>query len=204
MTRVIGKPTPRIEGVEKVTGAARYATDVVLPGMLWAKVTRSPIAYGRIRRVDVTEALKVPGVRAVITGKDVAGMRIGRRIYDMPILADDVVRYVGEKVAAVAAETEEAAERAIELIEIEYEELEPLLDPLMALQPAAPLLHPAVVSYRGLPKQLDAPSNLFLHMSWGNGDINVGFQQSDMIIENRFATQSVHQAYLEPHSCVVL
>src|SRR5262249_24198351 len=77
-------------------------------------------------------------------------------------------------------------------------------DPLTALQATAPLLHPAVVFYRGLPKKLDAPSNLFTHMSWGNGDINAGFQQSDMIIENRFETQSVHQAYLEPHSCVVL
>jgi len=182
MTQVIGKPTPRVEGVEKVTGAARYATDVILPGMLWAKVARSPIAYGRIKRVNMTEALKVPGVKAVITGKDVAGLRIGRRIYDMPILADDVVRYVGEKVAAVAAETENSAERAIELIEIDYEEMEPLCDPLTALQATAPLLHPNVASYRGLPKKLDAPSNLFTHMSWGNGDINVGFQQSDMII----------------------
>jgi CO/xanthine dehydrogenase Mo-binding subunit len=203
MTQVIGKPTPRVEGVEKVTGAATYATDVILPGMLWAKVARSPIAYGRIKRVNMTEALKVPGVKAVITGKDVAGLRIGRRIHDMPILADDVVRYVGEKVAAVAAETEDSAERAIELIEIDYEEMEPLCDPLTALQATAPLLHPTVVSYRGLPKKLDAPSNLFTHMSWGSGDINVGFQQSDMIIENRFETQSVHQAYLEPHSCVV-
>ena len=119
MTQVIGKPTPRVEGVEKVTGAATYATDVILPGMLWAKVARSPIAYGRIKRVNMTEALKVTGVKAVIIGKDVAGLKIGRRIYDMPILADDIVRYVGEKVAAVAADTEEAAERAIELIEID-------------------------------------------------------------------------------------
>src|SRR5262250_3506565 len=138
MTQVIGKPTPRIEGVEKFTGAARYATDVVLPGMLWAKVARSPIAYGRIKNVDLTEALKVPGVKAVITGKDVAGLKIGRRIYDMPILADEVVRYVGEKVAAVAAETEDAAERAVELIEIDYEEMEPLFDQLTALQATAP------------------------------------------------------------------
>src|ERR1043166_7543377 len=204
MTQVIGKPTPRVEGAEKVTGAAKYTTDVTLPGMLWGKVARSPIAYGRIVRVDVSAALKVPGVKAVISGKDVAGLKIGRRIHDMPILADGVVRYVGEKVAAVAAETEDAAERAIELIEIEYAEMAPLLDPLQALKATAPLLHPAVMSYRGLPKKLAAPSNLFTYMSWGNGDINTGFQQSDLIIENRFETQSVHQAYLEPHSCVVV
>ena len=104
MTRVIGRSTPRIEGVEKVTGTAKYSADVTLPGMLWGKVARSPVPYGRITRVDISQALQVPGVKAVITGKDVAGMRIGRRIYDMPLLADDVVRFVGEKVAAVAAE----------------------------------------------------------------------------------------------------
>ena len=143
MTHVIGKPTPRVEGIEKVTGAAKYTADVTLPGMLWAKVVRSPITYGRLRRIDVSTALTVPGVKAIITGKDVAGRKIGRRIYDMPVLAEDVVRYAGEKIAAVAAETEEAAERACELIEIQYEELEPVLDPLEALQPTAPLLHPA-------------------------------------------------------------
>jgi CO/xanthine dehydrogenase Mo-binding subunit len=204
MMQVIGKPTPRVEGVQKVTGSATYATDVTLAGMLWGKVLRSPIAYGRIARVDISQALKIPGVKAVITGKDVAGLKIGRRIYDMPILADDLVRYVGEKVAAIAAESEEAAERAIELIEIDYEPMEPLFDPLKAMQPTAPLLHPAVLSYRGLPGKLDTPSNLFIHMSWGKGDIRTGFQQSDMIIENRFETQVVHQTYLEPHSCVVL
>lgn len=204
MPHVIGKPTPRVEGREKVTGAAKYTADVTLPEMLWAKVARSPIAYGRLRRIDLTAALKVPGVRAIITGKDVAGMKIGRRIHDMPILADDVVRYVGEKIAAAAADSEEAAERACELIEIDYEEMEPVLDPLKALQATAPLLHPDVVSYRGLPGKLDAPSNLFLRMSWGNGNIDSGFQQADMIVENRFETQNVHQAYLEPHSCVVL
>src|ERR1051325_4022356 len=204
MTRVIGKPTPRVEGIEKVTGAAKYTADVTLPRMLWAKVARSPIAYGRITRVDLSAAVNVPGVIAVITGKDVAGIKIGRRIYDMPVLAEDVVRYVGEKVTAVAAETEAAAERACELIQIEYEEMEPLLDPLQALHPNAPLLHPAVTSYRGLPTRLEAPSNLFTRMSWGSGNIDTGFQQAELVIENRFQTQNVHQAYLEPHSCVVL
>src|SRR5262245_36781409 len=174
MTHVIGKPTPRVDGTEKVTGAAKYTADVKLPGMLWAKVVRSPITYGRLRRVDVSAALTVPGVRAVITGEDVAGRKIGRRIYDMPVLAEDIVRYAGEKIAAVAADREDSAERACELIEIEYEEMEPVLDPLEALQESSPLLHPDVVSYRGLPAKLDAPSNLFARMSWGNGNIEIG------------------------------
>ena len=119
--RVIGKPTARVEGVEKVTGAAKYAGDVTLPGMLWGKLLRSPIAYGRIKNSDVADALNVPGVKAIITGKDVAGLSIGRRIYDMPILAQEVVRYVGEKVAAVAADSEDAAEQAIDRSQVEYE-----------------------------------------------------------------------------------
>lgn len=202
MTEVVGRPTPRVEGKEKVTGAALYAVDVTLPGMLWGKVLRSPIPYGRIKHIDVREALQVPGVKTVITGHDVAGLRIGRKIYDLPILADGVVRFIGEKVAAVAAESEDASERAVGLIEVEYEEMEPLFDPMEALKPNAPLLHPEVMSYKGLPQGLEKPSNAFVCLSWGKGDLQSGFQRSDMIIENTFETQVVHQSYLEPHACV--
>ena len=121
--KVIGRSVPRVESVEKVTGRAVYAVDVSFPNMLWGKVLRSPIAYGRIKRIDVTKALALPGVKAVVTGLDVAGVKIGRQIYDMPVLADGVVRFAGEKVAAVAADSEEIAERALERIDIEYEEL---------------------------------------------------------------------------------
>ena len=178
--KIVGRPTPKIEGEEKVTGKAVYTVDVALPGMLWGKVLRSPIPYGRIKRIDVSRALQVPGVKTLITGKDVTGMRIGRRIYDMPILADGVVRFIGEKVAAVAAETEEAAERAVDLIEVEYDELEPVLDPLAAIKPTATLIHPDVVSYKGLPVKLEAPSNTFIYISWKKGDVEAGFRQSDM------------------------
>jgi CO/xanthine dehydrogenase Mo-binding subunit len=202
MTRVVGRPTPRVEGEEKVTGRAVYSADVVLPGMLWGKVLRSPFPYARIKRIDTSKALQVPGVKAAITGQDVTGRRIGRRIYDMPILADGLVRFIGEKVAAVAAESEEAAERALDLIEVEYEEMEPLLDPLEALKPTAPLLHPDLLSYQGLPSELEAVSNVFVYLSWGKGNPQAGFQQADVIVENTFETQVVHQSYLEPHACV--
>src|SRR5438034_8091432 len=99
--RVLGVPSPRVEGEQKVGGKAVYAVDVLLPDMLWVKVLRSAIPHGRIKRIDVTKALAVPGVKVVMTGQDVAGARIGKRIIDMPILADGVVRYIGEKVAAV-------------------------------------------------------------------------------------------------------
>ncbi|MEE9550935.1 MAG: hypothetical protein V3W08_11130, partial [Candidatus Binatia bacterium] len=112
--RIVGKPISRAEGVEKVTGQAVYAVDVLPQGTLWGKVLRSPIPYGRIKRIDVSRAAEISGVKAVVTGHDLAGLRIGRQIYDMPILADGVVRFVGEKVAAVAAESEAIAEEAVE------------------------------------------------------------------------------------------
>jgi len=201
--KIVGNPTPRVEGEEKASGKAVYAVDVVLPGMLWGKSLRSPIAHGRIKRVDTSRALQLPGVKAVLTGRDVAGRKIGRRIHDISILADDVVRFIGEKVAAVAADSEEIAEEAVNLIEVEYEEMEPLFDPLEAMKPSAPLLHPDVINYKGLPGKLEAPSNVFIDMFWKKGDIAEGFRQSELIVENTFRTPVVHQAYIEPHSCVV-
>src|SRR5919108_3874468 len=114
----VGIPSPRVEGEQKVGGGATYAVDVTLPEMLWAKVLRSPIAHGRIKNIDVSRALALPGVKAVVTGADLGGAKIGKKIVDMPILADGVVRYVGEKVAAVAAESEAIAERAVDQIEV--------------------------------------------------------------------------------------
>ena len=171
--------------------------------MLWGKVLRSPIAYGRIKRIDVSDALSLPGVKAVVTGLDVAGVKIGRQIYDMPVLADEVVRFIGEKVAAVAADSEEIAERAVDLIEVEYEELPAVVDPIEALSANATLLHPQVTDYKGLPGKLSAPSNAFVQLSWKKGDVEAGFRRADVIVENTFQTQVVHQAYIEPHSCVV-
>jgi len=201
--KVVGNPTPRVEGEYKVTGGAVYAADVSLPGMLWGKVLRSPLPYGRVKNIDASKALQLPGVKAVVTGQDVTGLKIGRRIYDMPILADGVVRFIGEKVAAVAAEAEEIAEEALDLIDVEYEELEAVLDPIEAMKPTAPLLHPDVLNYKGRPGKLDAPSNDFIYITWKKRDINMGFQQADLVVENTFYTNQVHQAYIEPHSCVV-
>ncbi|OGQ51599.1 MAG: hypothetical protein A2W66_05410 [Deltaproteobacteria bacterium RIFCSPLOWO2_02_56_12] len=201
--KVVGIPTPRVEGKDKVTGRAKYTVDVTLPGMLWGKVLRSPIPSGRIKRIDASRALHLPGVKTVVTGEDVTGLKIGRRVYDMPILADGVVRFIGEKVAAVAAESEEIAEQALDLIEVEYEDLEPVLDPVKAMEPSAPLIHPDVMHYKGLPEKLAAPSNDFIYKTWKKGDISVGFKQAELIVENTFATKTVHHAYLEPHSCVV-
>jgi CO/xanthine dehydrogenase Mo-binding subunit len=203
MTQVVGKPTPRVEGVLKVTGKALYSADLQLPDSLWGRCLRSPIPYGRIKRIDTSKAWQVPGVKAVITGQDVTGLRIGRCIYDTPVLADGVVRFIGEKVAAVAAETKLAAEQALELIDVKYEELEPLLDPVEAAKPDAPVLHPDLLSYKGLPVPLESVSNVVAYLKWGKGNIEEGFKQADVIVENTFTTQVTHQSYLEPHACVV-
>jgi CO/xanthine dehydrogenase Mo-binding subunit len=201
--KVVGNPTPRVEGEDKVTGKAVYAVDVTLPGMLWGKVLRSPIPFGRIKRIDAVRALELPGVHAVLTGEDVTGLKIGRKLYDMPILADGLVRFIGEKVAAVAADDEHTAEEAVNLIDVEYEEWEPVLDPEKAMEPSAPIIHPDVPGYKGLPNKLEASTNDFIYVTWKKGDIQEGFRQADVVVENTFFTNPVHQAYIEPHSCVV-
>jgi CO/xanthine dehydrogenase Mo-binding subunit len=201
--QVVGNPTPRVEGELKVSGHAKYAVDITLPGMLWGKLLRSPIASAKIKRIDISKAAALPGVHGIVTGQDCTGLKIGRRLYDMPILADGEVRFVGEKVAAVAADNELIAEEAVNLIEVEYEETEPLLDPVEALKPGAKVIHPDVVSYKGLPKPLKEPTNDFIYITWGKGDLETGFRQADVIVENTFTTPVVHQSYIEPHSCVV-
>ena len=201
--RSVGIPSPRVEGQEKVGGGAVYAVDIALADMLWAKVLRSPIAHGRITRIDPSKALGLPGVKAVLTGADLAGSRIGKKIVDMPLFADDVVRYVGERVAVVAAESEEIAAAALDLIEVEYADLPIVTDPLEAMAPNAPLLHPNVADYKGLLHKIDTPSNVFVRLNWKKGDVEEGFRQSDVVVENTFTVPAVHQAYIEPHCSIV-
>ena len=202
--RVVGIPAPRVEGEQKVSGGAVYALDVVLPGMLWAKVLRSPLPHARIKKIDTARARDLPGVRAVLTGEDLSGAKIGKKIVDMPLLAEDVVRFVGEKVAAIAADTEEIAAEAIELIDVEYEELPAVFDPLEAMRPGAPLIHPEVACYSGLVHPIERPGNVMVHLTWKKGDVAEGFKRADAVVENTFSAARVHHAYIEPHSCVVL
>jgi CO/xanthine dehydrogenase Mo-binding subunit len=201
--RSVGIPSPRVEGEQKVGGGALYAVDVGLPDMLWAKVLRSPIAHGRIKKIDPSKAIALPGVKAVLTGADLGGAKIGKKIVDMPILADGVVRYIGEKIAAVAAESETIAEAAVDLIDVEYEDLPVITDPLAAMEPGAPLLHPNLAEYKGLLHKIETPSNVFVQLNWKKGEVQEGFRQSDVIVENTFTVPAVHQAYIEPHSSLV-
>jgi CO/xanthine dehydrogenase Mo-binding subunit len=138
---VVGKPVTREDGPEKVSGKTCYSGDLMLPGMLWGKVLRSPLPHARIVRIDTAGASKLPGVHAVLTGRDLTGMLVGRTLRDTPLLAQEKVRFVGEKVAAVAADDVDTAEEALTLIEVEYEELPAIFDPVQAMQPEAPVVH---------------------------------------------------------------
>ena len=200
---VIGQPVVRGEGPDKVSGQSIYTSDVILPGMLWGKVLRSPLPHARIVSIDTSRAAQLPGVHAVITGQDIPDRRVGRLLRDCPVLARDKVLFVGEKVAAVAAEDPDIAEEALLLIDVEYEDLTPVFDPEDAMTAEAPTLHEGMESYPGLPQPPSGINNVFAHNVWGKGDIEQGFAESDLIFEHTFTTQLHHQAYLEPHACVV-
>ena len=199
----LGQPVPQDEGPDKVSGRALYAADLLLPGMLWGKVLRSPYAHANIVSIDTAQAKQVPGVHAVLTGQDLPDRRVGRLLRDIPVLARDRVLFIGEKVAAVAAETPEAAQAALDLIEVAYEELPPVFDPLEAMQGSAPTLHPHMASYEGLPQPPATVHNVFAHNVWSKGNLEAGFAAADRIVEHTFNAQLMHQGYMEPHACVV-
>jgi carbon-monoxide dehydrogenase large subunit len=203
--KVVGAPILRAEGSEKVSGHTVYAADVDLPGVLWTKILRSPHPHARIRRIDVVKAREVPGVRAVVTGQDVPGHFIGKQIRDMPVLCWDTVRFVGDRVAAVAAEAADAAEEAVSLIDVEYEPLPAVFDPLEAMRANAPRLHEDVSAYADAPKDklaLDVHNGL-TRLLWRKGDVERGFREADLVLEHTFRIPGRHQGYLEPHAAVV-
>ena len=203
--KVIGKAITRDEGDDKVTGRTVYTADVHLPGLLWGKILRSPYPHARIERIDIRKAEQVTGVRAVITGTDVKGCLIGKQIRDMPALCWDKVRFIGDRVAAVAAETIDAAEEALSLIEVDYQELRAVFDPLTAMQPAAPRLHEDIAAYGGAPKDLlalDLPNGL-TRLAWRKGEVEQAFNQADLVLEHTFRVPARHQGYLEPHAAIV-
>ena len=201
--RVIGRPTGRTEGPDKTTGSALYAFDVCPPGTLWAKTLRSPYPAARIKAIDASRAEALPGVHAVLTGTDVAGRLQGRQVRDVPLLAQDLVRFAGEKVAAVAADDEETAQRAVGMIDVEYEEMEPLLDALEAMHPEARLIHPGMGAYEGFRRPPENPSNAFFSATFGIGDVDAGFADADFILEDEYHCARTHPAFFEPRCCVV-
>ena len=202
---VIGAAVSRAEGPDKVAGRSVYAADVHLPGVLWGKILRSPHPHARIRYVDTSKAQRVPGVKAIVAGPDVPGRFVGKSLRDMPVLCWDVVRFVGDRVAAVAADTADAAEEALSLIDVVYEELPAVFDPLEAMQADAPRIHDHPAGYDGTPKgglALDVPNGL-TRLAWHKGDVEEGFQHADLVLEHSFRIPARHQGYIEPHAATV-
>ncbi len=199
----VGKAVPRLEGGEKVTGKTLYAADVVVPDALWAKILRSPLPHARILNIDCLKAIQLPGVHAVITGSDIPPILTGLRMKDMPVLARDLVRYVGEPVAAVAADSAEIAEEALSLIDVQYEALPFVTDPVEAIRPGAPVLHNNPAAYKNAPERDTELPNVQSYGKWSNGDLDAGFRKSARIFEHTFRTPLGFHAYIEPHACVV-
>jgi CO/xanthine dehydrogenase Mo-binding subunit len=198
----------RVEGRDKVSGKTKYTADVHLPNMLWAAFTTSPLAHAKIVSIDTSAARRVPGVHAVLTSADIGpGRRSGRMLYDMPVLAYDRVLFIGDRVAAVAAETREAAEEAARLVEVEYEELPVLLDPFAALAPGAPVLHPDVDSYffagKAQPKRMHPNVQGSCLTLKGDADLEPIFASAHRVYEHRFQTPRQHAGYIEPHATTV-
>ena len=209
--RVIGTRPIRHDGVDKVTGRAKYGADVDLAGMLHGKVLRSPHAHARIKSIDLSAALAVPGVKAVITGKDFPDLAPGPQPmgdlivnpHDLShnIMARDTVRYDGQAVAAVAATSPHIAEEALKLINVEYEVLPHVSDVMSAMKDDAPILHPELRT-SGLEEPSDTPTNVASHVQFARGDLAAGFAAADVVVEREFDTSMVHQGYIEPHNAV--
>jgi CO/xanthine dehydrogenase Mo-binding subunit len=203
--RTIGKTLPRVEGYGKVTGQTKYAADLPFEGLLWAKVLRASVPHARIVNIDISKAKALKGVRVVLTGADVEGIYVGSRVKDQPVLARDKVRMVGDAVAAVAADSEAIADEAIGLIDVEYEELPYVDDPVEALKATAPLIHEDRNKYKNSPKFPEGISghNLQSYVQWKNGDVEAGFAKSARIFEHTFRTPLSHHGYIEPCACTV-
>ena len=207
---VIGTRPIRHDGVDKVTGAARYGSDVSQPGQLYGAVVRSPHAHARIRNVDVSKAELLDGVHAVITchdlpeptdiitgGGEEEGVPLKHKSSNM--LARGKVLYHGHAVAAVAAVDAHTAGEAAALIDVDYEVLEAVVDVRVAMQDDAPLLHEDLRT-NDMGETADNPSNIATHMSYEIGDLAKGFGEADLVMEKEYTTATVHQGYIEPHN----
>jgi CO/xanthine dehydrogenase Mo-binding subunit len=210
--KVVGTRPIRPDGVDKVTGRANFGADMVMPGMLWAKVKRSPHAHARIMAINVDKALSLPGVKAVVTAADfppipseeafVGEGPMNFRDLSRNCLARDKVLYDGHAVAAVAAISPAIAEEACELIEVDYHVLPHVIDVEEAMKSGAPILHDDLFT-QGVDPIPTHPSNIAKKISFTKGDVDAGFREADVIIERRYTSPPVHQGYIEPHACVV-
>ena len=202
--KVVGTRPIRHDGTDKVTGRAKYGTDFQTAGMYYGKVLRSPHAHAIIKSIDVSKALALPGVEAVITGKDMPGANKpdasrGTQMASDNLLARTKVLYKGHPVAAVAAANQHVAEAALDLIKVEYEVLPAVMTVQQAMAKDAPLLHENLTTTE-LGERTDKKSNVATHVQFNQGDIEKGFAAADVIVELEFGNETVHQGYIEPQS----
>ncbi len=187
--RWIGKKIKQVLSEEKVKGELKFPSDIYFENMIWGKVLRSKYPHALIKKIDTSKAEKYPGVVKVLTYKDIPGLNgFGIVVQDQPVLCFNKVRYVGDAIALVAVETKEIAEKALELIEVEYEPLPVVDDPLKAIEESSPKVHES--------------GNIHLHTVIKKGDIEKGFKEADLIIENEYRTGRQEHAYLEPENGV--
>ncbi len=201
---VVGQRLPRLDALDKVTGKAVYAADFVLPGMLYGKLLRSPHPHARLVRIDTAKASQRPGVRAIVTSADIPPVRFGGLVCDETILALDRVRYVGEPIAAVAADTAAAAEDALAHIRVEYELLPALYSVEEAMKPDAVLIHPDWASYNVKNPTAVRERNIALSSFIHKGDVDRAFALADFVFEDQFETQIQHQGYMEPRVAIAV
>jgi len=207
--KVIGTSPPRHDGVDKVTGRATYGADIRLPGMLYGAVLRSPHSHAKIIAIDTSKAEKLAGVHAVITAKDLPELEskivelgesvINRKYQSNNILARDKVLYFGHAVAAVAATNSHVAKEALDLIQVEYEVLSPVLDVRKAMESGSPILLDDLRTDE-FGKKGEAHTNIAWHHQYKAGDIEKGFKEAKFIVEREFNTKMVHQGYIEPQN----
>ncbi|MCH8345781.1 MAG: xanthine dehydrogenase family protein molybdopterin-binding subunit [Chloroflexi bacterium] len=212
--RIVGKPITRIDGVGKVTGKTVYADDMKLPRMLHAKVLGSPHAHARIKSIDAGKARNHPGIAAVITAAELPPFRKSESDRRHAIFAEDETLFYGQPVAAVLAEEPHTAEAALELIEVEYEELPPVLDPVAAIREDSPLARSPIgkvdrteekghITTDVEQKEAEGkPGNIASQMTFNRGDVEQGFAEADVVIEETWRSAMVHQSYIEPHATI--
>jgi CO/xanthine dehydrogenase Mo-binding subunit len=201
----VGKSVKRIDAHAKVTGAATYADDMQFgPGLYYGRLVRSPHAHALVKRVDTSRALAMPGVKAIVTGADTP-RNIGLYLIDRPIFARDRVRYVGEPVAGVVASSEEIAEEAARLVEVEYEVLPAVFDPEESAKPEAPLLHPDLGDYEVANFIFPQPgTNISEHFKLRRGDVDAAWPQCAAVVEGTFRLPQIQHVPIEPHVAVGL
>ena len=208
MAHVVGQSVARVDARAKVTGEAKYPADFTMPGMLHAKILFAGRPHARVLSIDTAQAEAVPGVVAVFTAKDVPVNEYGLQTPDQPVLCGpgstrpgaDVVRFVGDQVALVVAETERAAARARDLVHVEYEDLPVVTNPFEALRPDAPQLHPYRVPSQFHPELNDMEGNRICHHQIRKGDMEAAWREADVIVEGDYYTSPQEHAYLQPEA----